>query len=57
MNQDGKNKGNSLIIINVYHKQDSRVARSQKTDLQRLSVDWCVIYLFCFVLFFFNEKT
>ena len=56
MNQDGKNKGNSLIIINVYHKQDSRVARSQKTDLQRLSVDWCVIYLFCFVLFF-NEKT
>jgi len=38
MNRDGKNKGNSLIIINVYHEQDSRVARSQNRFTDYLSI-------------------
>lgn len=38
MNRDGKNKGNSLIIINVYHEQDIRVARSRNRFTDYLSI-------------------
>ena len=50
MNQDGKNKGNSLIIINVYHEQDGRVARSQNRFTDYLSIR-------DFFRIRFNEKT
>ena len=48
MNQDGKNKGKSLIIINVYHEQDSRVARSQNRFTDYLSIGDLFVCLFVF---------
>jgi len=50
MNQDGKNKGNSLIIINVYHERDRAELQDRKTDLQII----CRLVIY---LFHFYEKT